>query len=190
MPADACVISMHVHAVYSRRVDDTVLINGCILEHVSTEMADASEGFVSEFSSADEGSDRESEGTDDSDSTRAPGPKRKYRGSALYNTKYDRAWRDSYPCVQAVENDPYSFLCTTCNKVVSCNHMGISDVKRHGMYKGSITKSYRSSWTLNRSSHLFQAAVQQQKRCVDACITVCVCVWLVHLQSISPGSTC
>ena len=60
----------------SRRIDDTVPINGCILMHVSTEMADASEGFVSEFSSADEGSDRESEGTDnDSDSTQVPDPK-------------------------------------------------------------------------------------------------------------------
>ena len=111
-------------------------------------MADASEGFVTEFSSADEGSDRESEGTDhDSDSTQAPDPKRKYRGSALYNTtKYDRAWRDSYPCVQAVKNDPYSFLCTTCNKVVSCNHMGISDVKRHvqGLYHQKISKQLDS----------------------------------------------
>ena len=70
-------------------------------------MADASEGFATEFSSTDEGSDRESEGTDhDSDSTRAPDPKRTYRGSALYNTKYDHAWRDSYPCVK---NDAYSF---------------------------------------------------------------------------------
>ena len=176
---------MHVlraHAVYSRHVDNTVPISGCILEHVSTEMADASEGFVSEFSSADEGSDRESEGTDhDSDSTRAPDPKWKHGGLALYNTKYDHAWR--VPVYRQLEmTHTPSF-----NKVVSCNHMGISDIKRHvqGLYHQKLSKQLDSNW----SSHLFQAAVQQRKWCVDACITMCVCGWCIYV-SISPGSTC
>ena len=40
-------------------------------------------------------------------------------------------WREKYPCIQPVKGDPFSFLCTTCNKTVSCKHMGIGDVKRH-----------------------------------------------------------
>ena len=60
-----------------------------------------------------------------------PSSKRKFSGSAVYNTKYDAKWRQKYPCIQAVKGDSFSFSCTVCCKVMSCKHMGIGDVKRH-----------------------------------------------------------
>lgn len=56
--------------------------------------------------------------------------KRKFQGSATYNTKYDPRWKQ-YPCIDAVKGDVYSFFCCTCSKKMSCKHMGISDVKCH-----------------------------------------------------------
>lgn len=57
--------------------------------------------------------------------------KRKFQGSAVYSTKYDRRWNEKYPCIQPVKSDPYTVLCTTCLKRLSCKHMGIADVRRH-----------------------------------------------------------
>lgn len=71
---------------------------------------------------------------EDSESERElepPSSKRKSRGSAVYNTKYDVQWRRKYRCIRAVKGDPFSFSCIVCQKVVSCKHMGIGDVKRH-----------------------------------------------------------
>lgn len=60
-----------------------------------------------------------------------PSAKRKHHGAATYNSKYVRVWTETYPCVQPVKDDPYSFHCTVCGKNVSCKHMGLGDVKRH-----------------------------------------------------------
>ena len=60
-----------------------------------------------------------------------PGTKRKFGGAAKYNTKFDCSWKKQYPTIEAVKHDLYSFKCTTCDKKISCKHMGIGDVKRH-----------------------------------------------------------
>ena len=60
-----------------------------------------------------------------------PSSKRKFRGSAVYNTKFDVKWSQKYPCIQALRGGPFSFPCTVCHKVMSCKHMGIGDIKQH-----------------------------------------------------------
>lgn len=52
-------------------------------------------------------------------------------GAARYNTKFNKAWTKKYECVQPVKNNPHSFLCTVCNKSISCKHQGETDIKRH-----------------------------------------------------------
>ena len=53
------------------------------------------------------------------------------RGAARYNTKFNKTWSKQYECIQAVQNNPYAFLCTVCNKKLSCKHQGEADVTRH-----------------------------------------------------------
>jgi hypothetical protein len=76
--------------------------------------------------------------------------KRKYRGAAVYNSKFDPVWKKTYPCVQPIKGDVYSFHCTLCRKDVSCKHMGISDVKRHleGVTHKRAADSMKSQTTL------------------------------------------
>ena len=64
------------------------------------------------------------------------------RGAARHITKFNKAWSKKYECIQAVSNNPHvflctriitpmDFLCTICNKSVSCKHQGEADVTRH-----------------------------------------------------------
>ena len=53
------------------------------------------------------------------------------RGAARHITKCNKAWSKKYECIQAVSNNPHVFLCTICNKSVSCKHQGEADVTRH-----------------------------------------------------------
>ena len=53
------------------------------------------------------------------------------RGAAKYTTRFDPSWTATYPCVKGIKNDKHSFLCTVCNKKISCKHQGVQDVKRH-----------------------------------------------------------
>ena len=129
--------------------------------------------------STGEYSESDSEESQAYESDNPPDAKRRYKGSAVYNTKYDRAWRESYPCIQPVRRDPYSFLCTVCNKAVSCSHMGISDVKRHvqGLNHRKLTKQLESQSTL---SFISSSSATAKKVCVPVCVHVfmhvCVCV--------------
>ena len=71
---------------------------------------------------------------------------------------------ESYPCIQAVENDAYSFLFTVCNKIESCSHMGISDVKRHVHQK-----------LLETQLPFVSSSSSIGKRCVCVCVCMCAC---------------
>ena len=51
-----------------------------------------------------------------------PSSKRKFQGSATYNTKYDPRWKQQYPCIDAAKGDVYSFFCYTCSKKVLQAH--------------------------------------------------------------------
>ena len=91
-----------------------------------------------------------------SDDETGPGPsKRAKTGASAYQTKFNADWTKTWPFVQAVKNDAYKFLCTICNRQVSCGHMGRCDVERHiskVMHKSNV-KSMQSQSTLT-----FQAA--------------------------------
>ena len=81
-----------------------------------------------------------------------PGPsKRAKTGASTYQTKFKSEWKKTWPFLQEVKNDPYKFLCTICNRQVSCGHMGKTDVERHiskTMHK-SNAKCMKSQSTLN-----------------------------------------
>jgi hypothetical protein len=90
--------------------------------------------------------------TDEEEDETMPGPsKRAKTGAGTYQTKFKVEWKKSWPFIQEVKNDPYKFLCTLCNRQVSCGHMGKTDVERHigkAMHK-SNAKSMKSQSTLN-----------------------------------------
>lgn len=56
---------------------------------------------------------------------------KKFRGAALYNSKFQSSWLKTWPFVQPVKNDPHVFYCTVCRKSVSCKHQGERDIVRH-----------------------------------------------------------
>jgi hypothetical protein len=82
----------------------------------------------------------------------APAPsKRAKTGAGNYLTKFNVNWTKTWPFIQAVKTDSYKFLCTVCNRQVSCGHMGKCDVERHiskEMHK-SIAKSMQTQATLS-----------------------------------------
>jgi len=55
-----------------------------------------------------------------------------------------------FPCVKPVKKDEFSFLCTVCNKVISCKHQGVKDVKRHieGLNHSKVAKGADRQCTL------------------------------------------
>ena len=88
---------------------------------------------------------------EEEDETR-PGPsKRAKAGAGTYQTKFKDEWTKTWPFIQEVKKDAYKFLCTICNRQVSCGHMGKTDVERHigkEMHK-SNAKSMKSQSTLH-----------------------------------------
>jgi len=70
-----------------------------------------------------------------------PDSKRKFSGSATYDSKFDPSWRAHYPCIDAAKDNPHSFFCKCCVKKVSCKHMGLGDVKRHRKHLKAWTGS-------------------------------------------------
>ena len=40
-------------------------------------------------------------------------------------------WKQKWPFVAHVHQDPYNFFCTLCKKAMSCGHQGEADVIRH-----------------------------------------------------------
>ena len=66
------------------------------------------------------------------------------RGAAQYRTKFQIGWRQKWPFAVVVKNNPHSFCCTMCNKVISCGHQGERDLSRHAdtaTHKHNLTKS-------------------------------------------------
>lgn len=53
----------------------------------------------------------------------------KMKGAAVYKTKFSSTWSKIYPFVQEVSGNPHKFLCSICNREVSCSHMGKGDVE-------------------------------------------------------------
>ena len=56
---------------------------------------------------------------------------RKWSGAALYKTKFQSTWQQMWPFIAPVKDNPHSFRCTVCMKMVSCGHQGERDVARH-----------------------------------------------------------
>ena len=54
----------------------------------------------------------------------------KKSGAKFYKTKFDHQWRKDWPSIK-MGKDQFHFLCTVCNKHMSCIHQGLFDVKRH-----------------------------------------------------------
>ena len=55
----------------------------------------------------------------------------KMRGAAAYRTKFNKEWMQKYLFIREVRGDAYSFLCTICERQVSCSHQGKRDVELH-----------------------------------------------------------
>ena len=59
------------------------------------------------------------------------GSSKKYSGASKKKSKFQASWQKRWPCVTPVNNNPHSFHCTLCKKVVSCGHQGERDVTRY-----------------------------------------------------------
>lgn len=60
---------------------------------------------------------------------------RKLDGAAKYKTKFQPAWSKEYP-VCGVNNDPFSYKCLACLKIMKCEHQGVRDIQLHCSTKG------------------------------------------------------
>ena len=56
---------------------------------------------------------------------------RKYKGAAVYKSKFQSEWQKKWPCITPVKSKPSFFYCTVCSKSTSCGHQGERDVTRH-----------------------------------------------------------
>ena len=75
-------------------------------------------------------------GTDTDSSEDRCGPSKKakvtkWKGAAVYKSKFQKNWTQKWPCIVAVTGKPYEFKCTICSRQLSCAHMGVADVERH-----------------------------------------------------------
>lgn len=66
----------------------------------------------------------------DNEGKEPPAKSRKLDGSAKYPTKFNSDWSKKWPCIQS-SDFRYKFRCTVCQCVVSCQHQGEKDVRRH-----------------------------------------------------------
>ena len=61
-----------------------------------------------------------------------PGPSKKVKtGAGTYQTRFSMDWTRTQPFIREVKNNLYKFMCSICNRQVSCGHMGRCDVERH-----------------------------------------------------------
>lgn len=44
--------------------------------------------------------------------------------AAVYQTKFQKGWQQTWPSIAPVKDNPHSFHCTLCMKTVSCGHQG------------------------------------------------------------------
>ena len=92
--------------------------------------------------------------------------RKKFRGAAIYKSKFQSSWPKTWPFVQPVKNDPHAFFCNVCRKSVSCKHQGERDVVRHA----ACTQHQRNKKALQSTSQLnFASTVDPVK---DKVITV------------------
>lgn len=75
---------------------------------------------------------------------------KKFRGAALYNSKFQSSWLKSWPFVQPVKNDPHAFHCIVCRKSISCKHQGERDIVRHA----ATTQHQKNAKALESTSHI------------------------------------
>ena len=72
-----------------------------------------------------------------------PSASKKTKTSALYQTKVSVAWTKIWPFIREVKSYLYKFLCTTCNREVSCAH-----ISKATAYTVSNAKSLKSQLAL------------------------------------------
>ena len=53
------------------------------------------------------------------------------KGTAVYRTKFNKGWTDTWPFIREVPGNQYSFSCTICKRQISCKHQWKSDIERH-----------------------------------------------------------
>lgn len=73
----------------------------------------------------------ESAGSSSDFEAEPPVKTRKLDGAAKYPTKFNSEWRNKWPCIQSTSTSKYKFVCTLCQCLVSCEHQGERDVRRH-----------------------------------------------------------
>ena len=91
------------------------------------------EGQEIHTSEADAGSDNDSDTYCDEPGPSSPKQPRTaaVKGAAVYRTKFNKEWTDTWPFICEVPGDQYSFSCTICKRQISCKHQGKGDVERH-----------------------------------------------------------
>ena len=57
-------------------------------------------------------------------------PTRKYQGSALYVTKHQSSWEETYDFVSPSSSYKCHFYCKVCNKDVSVSHQEVLDIQK------------------------------------------------------------
>ncbi|KAJ1112132.1 hypothetical protein NDU88_000400 [Pleurodeles waltl] len=79
---------------------------------------------------------------------------RRLDGAAKYKTKFQPAWAKEYP-VCGVNNDPFSYKCLACLKVMKCDHQGVRDVQMHCSTEGHRKRvnAMKSLQTLQFGGH-------------------------------------
>ena len=99
--------------------------------------------------------------------------KMKNSEAKFYKTKFDHQWRKEWPFIKMRKNQ-FHFLCTVCNKHMSCSHQGLFDVKRHAQtsshqaaYKDCIGEKHSSV-----SSFLATDPIQEKVMAAEVKLTV------------------
>ena len=61
-----------------------------------------------------------------------PGPSKRAKcGAATYKTKFNSAWKETYPFISEVDKKPHFFYCQLCKREINYGNMGKHDVVRH-----------------------------------------------------------
>ena len=66
---------------------------------------------------------------------------KRWKGAAIYKTKFNPSWQTKWPFLSVVPSDPHSCHCSVCNKRVSCGHQGERDIIRHNESKSHTKNS-------------------------------------------------
>ena len=78
----------------------------------------------------------------------------RWRGAAIYKTKFNHSWQKKWPFLSVVKEDPHSCHCSVCNKRVSCGHhvsyqhVSLIFVHSHTFFNILSLMFTRCSWNL------------------------------------------